>query len=98
MLKLQISKEYYGARAFMIDTVPEKFCDPIIILLEEVLPERKFEGKIVVADRNSDGPGMTQWKILFVGVLRLGLNTGYDHIHELDSESKILWRTLGHRD
>ncbi len=30
---------------------------------------------------------MDQWKILVLGVLRLGLNTDYDRIHELANQA-----------
>jgi len=32
---------------------------------------------------------MEQWKILVLGVLRLGLNADYDRIHELANQHKI---------
>jgi hypothetical protein len=63
-----------------------------------VLPERKIEGKTVKADPNNGRPGMTQWQILVLGVLRLGLNADYDRIHELANEHKTLRKMLGHSD
>ena len=50
-------------------------------ILEELLPERVgAEGK---ANPNTGRPGMAQWTILVLGVLRLGLNADYDRIQEL---------------
>lgn len=46
--------------------------EPVFAILEEVLPQRAgAEGK---ASANTGRPGMEQWKILVLGVLRLGLN------------------------
>jgi len=70
--------------------------EPIFSILEEVLPERQIEGKTVKADPNNGRPGMTQWQILVLGVLRLGLNADYDRIHELANEHKTLRKMLGH--
>jgi hypothetical protein len=61
-----------------------------------VLPERQIEGKTVKADPNNGRPGMTQWQILVLGVLRLGLNADYDRIQELANEHKTLRQMLGH--
>ena len=52
--------------------------EPIFTILEEVLPERQIDGKTVKVDPNNGRPGMTQWQILVLGVLRLGLNADYD--------------------
>jgi len=41
---------------------------------------------------------MTQWQILVLGVLRLGLNADYDRIVELANEHKTLRQMLGHSD
>ena len=70
----------------------------IFTILQEVLPERQIEGKAVKADPNNGRPGMTQWQILVLGVLRLGLNTDYDRIQELANEHKTLRQMLGHSD
>lgn len=78
-------------------TTPE-LREPIFAILEEVLPERQIEGKTVKADPNNGRPGMTQWQILVLGVLRLGLNTDYDRIQELANEHKTLRQMLGHSD
>jgi transposase, IS5 family len=39
---------------------------------------------------------MEQWKILVLGVLRLGLNADYDRIQELANEHKTIRQMLGH--
>ena len=78
-------------------TTPE-LRKPIFAILEEVLPERRIEGKAVKADPNNGRPGMTQWQILVLGVLRLGLNADYDRIQELANEHKTLRQMLGHSD
>ena len=80
-----------------IYTTPE-LRGPIFAILEEVLPERQIEGKAVKADPNNGRPGMTQWQILVLGVLRLGLNADYDRIQELANEHKTLRQMLGHSD
>lgn len=41
---------------------------------------------------------MEQWKILVLGVLRLGLNTDYDRIHELANQHSTIRQMLGHSD
>ena len=78
-----------------IYTTPE-LRGPIFAILEEVLPERQIEGKTVKADPDNGRPGMTQWQILVLGVLRLGLNADYDRILELANEHKTLRQMLGH--
>ena len=68
----------------------------IFAILKEVLPEGKGEsGK---ADPNTGRPGMSQWSILVLGVLRLGLNADYDRIQELANQHSTLRQMLGHGD
>jgi len=68
----------------------------VFAILREVLPNRvKGEGK---ADAGSGRPGMEQWRILVLGVLRLGLNADFDRIHELANEHGKLRQMLGHSD
>ena len=65
-------------------------------ILEEMLPERVgAEGK---ASPNTGRPGMAQWTILVLGVLRLGLNADYDRIQELANQHTTLRLMLGHGD
>jgi len=80
-----------------IYTTPE-LREPVFAILAEVLPVRQVAEKIVTADPNNGRPGMTQWQILVLGVLRLGLNADYDRIVELANEHKTLRQMLGHSD
>ena len=70
--------------------------EPVFSILAEVLPERQIEGKSVKADPNNGRPGMTQWQILVLGVLRLGLNTDYDRTQELANQHQTVRQMLGH--
>jgi IS5 family transposase len=80
-----------------IYTTPE-LRGAVFAILTEVLPVHQIEGKTVKADPNNGRPGMTQWQILVLGVLRLGLNADYDRILELANEHKTLRKMLGHSD
>ncbi len=65
----------------------------VFALLEDVRPERAVaKGKV---SPDTGRPGMAQWTILVLGVLRLGLNADYDRIHELANEHKTLRQMLG---
>ena len=68
----------------------------VFALLEEVMPERA-DGKGKVSSQTGR-PGMAQWKILVLGVLRLGLNADYDRIQELANQHKTIRQMLGHSD
>ena len=68
----------------------------VFAILQEVLPNRvKGDGK---ADANTGRPGMEQWRILVLGVLRLGLNADFDRVHELANQHNTLRQMLGHGD
>lgn len=68
----------------------------VFAILQEVIPDRaRGEGK---ADANTGRPGMEQWRILVLGVLRLGLNADFDRIHELANQHGTLRQMLGHSD
>ena len=71
--------------------------EKVFKILTEVIPNRvgKEEEK---ASSVLGRPGMEQWKILVLGVLRLGLNADYDRIHELANQHKTLRQMLGHGD
>ena len=77
------------------------YVDPVLrqrvfSLLDEGLPDRiGAPGK---ACPHIGRPGMAQWTILVLGVLRLGLNADYDRIHELANEHKTLRQMLGAGD
>lgn len=49
-------------------------------------------------DKSNGRPGMELWKILVMGVLRLGLNCDYDRLHELVNQHKNIREMLGHAD
>ena len=70
--------------------------DRVFAILQEVRPQRvKGQGK---ADADTGRPGMEQWSILVLGVLRLGLNADYDRIQELANQHSTLRQMLGHGD
>ena len=52
-------------------------------ILEEMLPEKKDSEEPGKADPSNGRPGMSQWQIFVLGVLRLGLNADDDRIQEL---------------
>ena len=85
-----------------IYVIPERR-ERIFALLEQVLPTRSGHG-LTEQERNQPvdpkrgRPGMEQWKILVLGVLRLGLNTDYDRIHELANQHSSIRQMLGHSD
>lgn len=64
----------------------------VFAILEEVVPT----GVNGQADTKTGRPGMDQWKILVLGVLRLNLNADYDRVHELANEHKTVRLMLGH--
>jgi len=76
-----------------IYTLPE-LRERVFAILQEVIPEG-VEGK---ADPDTGRPGMEQWKILVLGVLRQGLNADYDRIHELSNQHNTIRQMLGHCD
>lgn len=68
----------------------------VFAILAEVLPRSADGQSAVNPDRGR--PGMEQWRILVLGVLRLGLNADYDRIRELANQHATLRRMLGHGD
>lgn len=70
----------------------------VFAILEEVLPERQDAEENSKADPNNGRPGMSQWQIFVLGVLRLGLNADYDRIQELANQHNTLRQMLGHSD
>lgn len=85
-----------------IYTTPE-LRERVFALLEQIIPTRSGAGlseaeRNQPADPNRGRPGMEQWKILVLGVLRLGLNTDYDRIHELANHHNTIRQMLGHSD
>ena len=65
-------------------------------ILAEVVP-RRSEGEEPVSTETGR-PGMSQWQILVLGVLRLGLNCDYDRIGELANEHRTVRQMLGHAE
>ena len=47
-------------------------------------------------DKTNGRPGMTLWRILVCGVVRLDLNCDYDHLLELVNQHSTLRQMLGH--
>ena len=70
----------------------------VFAILAEVIPASTVEGKDGAADAGTGRPGMEQWKILVLGVLRLGLNADFDRIHELANQHNTIRQMLGHSD
>ena len=63
---------------------------PIFTLLEEkILPS---------VDKKNGRPGLSLWKILVMGVLRLDLNCDYDRLEELVNHHRTVRQMLGHPD
>jgi hypothetical protein len=61
--------------------------EEIFRLLEErIAPE---------VDKGNGRPGMTLWRILVCGVMRLDLNEDYDRLHELVNNHRTLRLMLG---
>jgi hypothetical protein len=78
-----------------IYTLPD-LRERVFAILREVIPQRTTgEGK---ADAGTGRPGMEQWRILVLGVVRLGLNADYDRIHDLVNQHGTLRQMLGHGD
>ena len=76
-----------------IYTTPE-LRERIFAILREVMPQRvSGQGK---ADAGTGRPGMEQWRILVLGVVRLGLNADYDRVQELANQHSTLRQMLGH--
>jgi len=83
-----------------IHTTPE-IRAAVFKILEQVIPTRAGKGlteeqRLQKANPELGRTGMEQWKILVLGVLRLGLNTDYDRIHELANHHDTLRQMLGH--
>jgi len=67
--------------------------EEVLAILQEVIPERAKGGK---ASAVLGRPGMAQWKILVLGVVRLGLDADYDRLQELANQHQTLRQMLGH--
>ena len=72
-------------------------------ILQHIVPNRTGKGLTgeqlaQKADPDLGRSGMDQWKILVLGVLRLGLNTDYDRIHNLANNHNTVRQMLEHDD
>lgn len=76
-------------------TTPEVRAE-VFAILEELVPERSTDTGTQKVDIENGRPGMPQWSLLVLGVLRLGLNADYDRIRELANEHKTIRLFLGH--
>jgi hypothetical protein len=69
--------------------------EEVFAILREVLPGRAGGGKASVA---LGRPGLAQWRILVLGVVRLGLDADYDRLQELANQHRTLRWMLGHSE
>lgn len=69
--------------------------DEVFAILQEVIPRHADGTK---ASDALGRPGMEQWKILVLGVVRLGLDADDDRLQELANQHKTLRQMLGHAD
>ena len=69
--------------------------EEVFTILRDVVP-LDAAGQPVSVDTGR--PGMSQWQILVLGVLRLGLNADYDRIQELANQHLTVRQMLGHGD
>ena len=65
----------------------------VFSILQEILPHRADGNK---ANATLGRRGMDQWKILVLGVVRLGLDADYDRLQELANQHQTLRQMLGH--
>jgi hypothetical protein len=66
----------------------EKIRQPLFQLLEAITPED--------VDAHNGRPGLSLWKILVMGTLRLNLNWDYDRLLEMVNNHKTIREMLGH--
>lgn len=72
--------------------------EAVFEILEEVIPDRVGGVGEQKASKELGRPGLEQWKILVLGVVRLGLNADYDRLQELSNQHRTLRQMLGHSD
>ena len=70
--------------------------EKVFEILEEIVPCKDIEDESTPVSISKGRPGMDQWKILILGVLRLGLNADYDRIRELANQHRTVREMLGH--
>lgn len=82
------------------DDIPQLLKGLQYIYMEKETREKIFEilEKEVSPniDKENGRPGMTLWKILVMGVLRLDLNWDYDRLHEMVNNHQKIREMLGH--
>jgi hypothetical protein len=82
------------------DDIPKVLRGLQHLYLNETLREQVFAllgNEIAPTVNKQNGrPGMTLWRILVFGVLRLDLNIDYDRLHELSNQHRTLRQMLGH--
>jgi IS5 family transposase len=82
------------------DDIPKILKGLQYLYLNEALRSQVFElleKEISPAvDKNNGRPGMTLWRILVCGAVRLDLNIDYDRLHELVNHHDTLRQMLGH--
>jgi transposase, IS5 family len=66
----------------------------VFAILREILP--KHANGLDLVDAKVGRPGMLQWRILVLGVMRLGLNADYDRVQDLANNHNKLRQMLGH--
>jgi hypothetical protein len=66
----------------------------VFAILREILP--KHANGLDLVDAKVGRPGMLQWRILVLGVMRLGLNADYDRVQEPANNHNKLRQMLGH--
>jgi hypothetical protein len=77
------------------------WCNPelkksVFKIIQELIPFKVGNANKEKASADKGRPGMEQWTILVLGVLRLGLNADYDRIHELANQHRTIRQMLGH--
>jgi hypothetical protein len=90
------------------DDIPRLLCGLQYIYVTPEVREQVFAILAEVVGMRADGegpvstetgrPGMTQWQMLVLGTLRLGLNADYDRIEEMANQHRTTRQMLGHSD
>jgi len=70
--------------------------EAVFKILEEVVPYQVGNNEQTPASTSLGRPGMEQWAILVLGLLRLGLDADFDRIHELANQHRTIRQMLGH--
>lgn len=93
---IDLSRKSRDDVPYLLRGLQHIYCKPelrqrVFAILAEVLPQ----GSNGPADPNNGRPGMSQWTILVLGIIRLGLNADFDRLHELANEHKTLRMMIG---